>query len=119
MNKPLCGVCGRKTVKINLPSTPYLALRNGKIKPDLVGEVGKIRKNVLEKLERLRIPTVEVVPVQYGCPNDKCNTIMTYWYRRDGKQGDLNQIVEARRDSGALREDFGGSLDDIQGGQAP
>ncbi len=119
MKKPNCGVCGKKMVKVDLPETPYLALRNGKIQPDLVGEVGKIPKHIIEKLERLRIPTIEIVPVQFGCLDDRCKTIMTYWFRRDGKEGDLTQIVRARRNSGQLREEFGGSLEDIQQGMVP
>ena len=41
---------------------------------------------------------VEVVHVYYGCPNEECQTQVRLRYRKDGKEGDLNKLVNLRKE---------------------
>ena len=92
--KALCGVCGNKMVKIPLPPTPYYALRDESTTPVLIGRVGHTPKTVLDKLYKEGGEIIEIVPVQYGCLDDE--TIHTFWFRKDGQQGDLWRTMQAR-----------------------
>ena len=113
--KALCGVCGNGMEKIPLPPTPYYALRDNSTTPTLIGLVGRTPKTVLDKLHKEGGEIIEIVPVQYGCLEDE--TIHTFWFRKDGQQGDLWRTMQAR-DSGdgpAIVREMPGALDDIDG----
>jgi hypothetical protein len=59
---------------------------------------------------------IPVTRVFYGCPSDKCRTVIWFNYREDGKRGDLSVRLEAQRKSGvsprglALTGSFDGIL---------
>ena len=113
--KALCGVCGNKMVKIPLPPTPYYAIRDGSTTPMLLGLVGQTRKTVLDKMHREGAEIIEIVPVQYGCLDDE--TIHTFWYRKDGLEGDLWRVMQIRNagDGPEVVREMPGVLGDIDG----
>jgi hypothetical protein len=129
MKNPPCGVCKGKTIRIPIPPRemgPYYSYWDGR-ETQIVGKVGEVPDPVLQKLHRLKIELVEVVPIQFGC-TDKCYdqmdengdpkpTIMTFWMRKDGREGDLwREIMERKHGHGnAVPDEIPGTLNEIVG----
>ena len=128
---PPCAVCEGKTMRIPIPSDemgPYLSARNA-VTGDfrILGKVDEVPEKIINKYRMMFYRLVEVVPVQFGC-TDKCYakldelgnpqpSIMTYWMRKDGKEGDLYRDVKAR-DKGIgrpLMKKIPGNLNEIMG----
>lgn len=95
--KDCCGVCKGKMGKISIPSDelgPYLSVFiDGRMK--LLGLPGKVSQAVYDQIHKAGLAITEVVPQQWGCPD--CETIHTYWYRKDGKQGALFRMTKDRQ----------------------
>lgn len=113
--KALCGVCGNKMARLPLPMTPYVAIRDGSTVPTLIGRPGKIRPKVLKKLREVGAELIEIVPVQYACPDDE--TLQTFWFRKDGLEGDLWRTMRARNagDGPEVLREMPGALEEIDG----
>lgn len=113
--KALCGVCGNKMERIPLPPTTYVAIRDGSTVPTLLGRPGKIRPGVLKKMRDIGAELIEVVPVQYACLNDE--TIQTFWFRKDGLEGDLWHVMKLRNagEGPEVVREMPGALEEIDG----
>ncbi len=115
-----CGVCNSDMVRIPVPTGeqgPWISFTHQGVF-HLVGKVGQIRDTVLKKLSKWqgegKLEIVEVMLDQWGCPN--CETIQSYWYRKDGKEGDLFRMTKDRKGGKgkSLIEEFGGRLSLIE-----
>lgn len=114
-NKSFCGVCGKRMTKIPIPSAdmgPWV----GYTAEDGTFHRLCLAKNltaaIVQKAKSQRITLSECTPQQYGCTN--CETIHTYWFRTDGKPGDLFRIMKARQmGKGKPIADVPGNLKDI------
>ena len=113
--KSFCGMCGTAMVRIPIPSEekgPFLTFTHQDVLYIPATPQRPAPSAVMAKLHRWenegRIKVVECVLDQWGCP--KCETIHSYWYRKDGKEGDLFRLTKQRQGGkGApLVEDFAG-----------
>lgn len=119
-DKSFCGVCGTMQVRIPIPSGekgPFLTFTHQGVfylpaTPERPASAAVMSKLLRWQMER-KLELVECVLDQWGCP--KCETIHSYWYRKDGKEGDLFRMTKARQHGhGApLLEDFGGAAEEI------
>lgn len=90
----------------------------------ILGKEGEVPVHILQKLERLKIEITLVVPVQFACI-DKCysptdedvTSMMTFWMRKDGKEGFLFRDTRERQKGHGrpLLTEIPGNLRDIQG----
>ena len=122
--KSFCGMCGTVMFRIPIPSeekAPFLTFTHQNVlyipstpqRPASAPVMTKLNKWESEGKIRL----VECVLDQWGCPKDNCGTIQSYWYRKDGKEGDLFILTKQRQGGkGApLVEDFAGIPGEIIG----
>lgn len=113
--KSFCAVCGKKMTKIPIPKDemgPWLGYtaQDGTFARVCLSK--NLTHAIAHKAKTQGIKLSECVPVQYGCTN--CETIHTYWYRVDGKQGDLFRIMKQRQmGKGKPIVDIPGNLKDI------
>lgn len=131
--KSFCGMCG--TAQFILPlsdaeKVPYFSFSDPKglrafpkflrkhieqSSPSaniyIVGKVSDVPAVIVSKFNRLAVEHTEVMLQQWGCP--KCETIHSYWYRKDGKEGDLFRLTKDRqRGKGIPLAEVPGSLKD-------
>lgn len=95
--KDVCGVCKSRMEKIPIPPEekgPYLSVFiEGRIK--ILGLPKKVPQTLFDQIHKAGLAITEVVPQQWGCL--ECDTIHTYWYRKDGKQGALYRMTKDRQ----------------------
>jgi hypothetical protein len=131
--KSFCGVCGTPQVRIPVPSAergPWISFNEPKglraLPPFLqkyvkttagttfiLGLEKDVPRSIIGRLMSMKVEVIEVMLDQWGCPS--CETIHSYWYRKDGKEGDLYRDTKARQmgKGEPILQDFGGSLKDI------
>lgn len=84
-NKVFCNMCHNVMVKAKTFPNQHRREKNGQV--------------------------VKVTRVFYVCP--KCETYYNFDYRQDGKQGDMNKVLQIQK---ALKQQFG-QLPNIMGGK--
>lgn len=121
-SKSFCGMCGTVMVPVPIPDEekgPYLTFDHQDVLYVPATPQRPASSMVMAKLNKWegegRIKVVECVLAQYGCP--KCETIHSYWYRKDGKEGDLFRRTKQRQGGKGtpLVEDFAGIPGEITG----
>lgn len=113
MNKSICGVCGKKMERIPIPANergPFLMVR-GQMTPLGRADIAVVQQ-AAKKFRDGGAEVLEVVLDQWGCL--ECETIHSYWYRKDGKEGDLFRVTKDRQHGkGVPLRSIGGGLKDL------
>ena len=135
--KSFCGMCGTAQIRVPVPEAergpwssfidpaglkllpPFLAKHVSNTSSTSLYILG-LEKDVPDwAVRKFRLKRVEITPVmldQWGCP--KCETIHSYWYRKDGKEGALYHTTRERQKGKGpnLREEFEGDMEKIKSG---
>jgi len=122
MKTPFCGMCNSRTVKIQIPPedmVPHLSYKEPTTQ--FIEIIGRSNRWSGVQLEALRsavlnlfhVDLVEVIPVQFGCLKESCGSIATYWFRKDGKPGDLSNAYRQGNGKSKKLLEFPGKLNEI------